>query len=146
MHDDTFTMQIRERFKDDSSTPCTSFTFSENSMLLLYKGHIYVPDYGDVCLTILHALHNHLLVGHPGIHKTIHLVMRKYYWPGLMMTVKSYVGSCVICACAKLSHHAAYGPLKFLSIPECPWNSISMDFTTGLPLSSSSNSILVIMD
>jgi Integrase zinc binding domain len=146
MCNNMFAMQICERFEDDSLTPCTSFTFSEDSTLLLYKGHIYVPDYGNVCLTILHASHNHLLVGHPGIHKTIHLVTRKYYWPGLTMMVKSYVGSCVVCAHAKPSHHAAYGPLKYLSIPEHPWNSISMDFITGLPLSSSSDSIVVIMD
>jgi Integrase zinc binding domain len=147
MHDDAFTTQIHEQFKDDSSTPHTSFTFSEDSTLLLYKGHIYIPDYRNICLTILHASHNHLLIGHPGIHKTIHLVTR-YYWPGLTTTVKAYVGSCVICARTKPSHHTAYGPLKFLSIPECPWNSISMDFITGLPLSSSSNSnsILIIMD
>jgi Integrase zinc binding domain len=141
MCDDTFATQIRKRFEEDSSTPHTSFTFSEDSTLLLYKGRIYVPDYSDVHLTILRASHNH-----PGIHKTIRLVTRKYYWPGLTMTVKSYVGSCIVCAHAKLTHHAAYGPLKFLSIPERPWNSISMDFITGLPLSSSSDSILIIVD
>jgi Integrase zinc binding domain len=146
MHDNAFAMQIRERFEDDSSPCLTSFTFSEDSMLLLYKGCIYVPDYCDVRLAILRASHDHLLVGHPGIHKTIHLVTRRYYWPGLTTMVKSYVGSCVVCARAKPSHHAAYGPLKFLSIPKHPWNSISMDFITGLPLPSSSDSILVIVD
>jgi Integrase zinc binding domain len=149
MHDNPFMMQIHEQFettKEDSSPPPTSFTFSEDSTLLLYKGCIYMPDYHDVCLTILCTSHDHLLIGHLGIHKTIHLVTRNYYWPGLTKMVKSYVGSCVVCACAKPSHHAAYSPLKFLSIPEHPWNSILMDFITGLPLSSSSNSILVIMN
>jgi Integrase zinc binding domain len=146
MCDNAFVTQIHEQFEDDSSTPCTSFTFSEDSILLLYKGRIYIPDYHNVCLTIFHTSHDHLCIGHPGIHKTIRLVTRKYYWPGLTTMVKSYVGSCVICTRTKLSHHAVYGPLKFLSIPEHPWNSILMDFITGLPLSSSSDSILVIVD
>jgi Integrase zinc binding domain len=133
--DNPFVTQVCERFKTttDDSLPPTSFTFSKDSTLLLYKGRIYMPDYCNVHLTILCTSHNHLLVGHPGIHKTIHLVMRKYYWPGLTKMVKSYIGSCVVCTHAKLSHHAAYCPLKFLSIPVCPWNSISMDFITGLP-------------
>jgi hypothetical protein len=77
MHDDTFTMQVHEQLeatKDNPSSPPTFFTFSEDSALLLNKGHIYIPDYCNACLTILHTLHNHLLIGHPGIHKTIHQV------------------------------------------------------------------------
>jgi Integrase zinc binding domain len=120
-HDNTFTMQIHKQLKvakDDSSTPPTSFTFSKDSTLLLYKGCIYMPDYHNICLSILCASHDHLLIGHLGIHKMIHLVTRRYYWPGLMKTVNSYVGSCVVCTHAKPSHHAVYGPLKFLSIPK----------------------------
>jgi Integrase zinc binding domain len=101
MHDNAFAMQICEQLKttnDNSPPPPTSFTFSEDSMLLLYKGCIYVPDYHDAHLTILCTSHDHLLIGHPGIHKTICLVMRKYYWPGLTKMVKLYVGSCVVCA------------------------------------------------
>jgi RNase H-like domain found in reverse transcriptase/Reverse transcriptase (RNA-dependent DNA polymerase)/Integrase zinc binding domain len=147
-HNDPFVTQVREQFKTatDDSLPPTSFTFSEDSTLLLYKGHIYAPDYHDVCLTILCASHDHLLIGHPGIHKTIHLVTRKYYWPGLTKTVQSYIGSCVVCAHAKPSHHAAYSPLKFLSIAKRPWNSIMMDFITQLPTSSSFDSILIIVN
>jgi Integrase zinc binding domain len=146
--DNPFVTQVCKQFETttDDSLPPTSFTLSKDSMLLLYKGHIYAPDYHNVCLTILCTSHDHLLIGHLGIHKTIHLVTRKYYWPGLTKTVKLYIGSCVVCAHTKPLHHAAYSPLKFLSIPMHPWNSILMDFITGLPLSSSSDSILVIMD
>jgi hypothetical protein len=56
MREDVFVMQICEQFKDDSLPCLTSFTFSEDSTLLLYKGRIYIPDYHNVCLTILHAL------------------------------------------------------------------------------------------
>jgi len=42
--------------------------------------------------------------------------------------------------------HKPYRLLKQLSIPEKPWNSISMDFIEKLPPSSGYTSILVIVD
>ena len=47
---------------------------------------------------------------------------------------------------AKPQRHKPYGLLKHLPIPECPWNSISMDFIETLPTSSGCDSILVIVD
>ena len=48
--------------------------------------------------------------------------------------------------CSKSQRHHPYGLLKQLPIPERPWNSISMDFIEKLPMSNSSNTILVIVD
>ena len=42
--------------------------------------------------------------------------------------------------------HRPYGLLKQLLIPERPWNSISMDFIEKLPMSGSSDTILVIIN
>jgi len=42
--------------------------------------------------------------------------------------------------------HRPYGSLQQLPIPECPWNSISMDFIEKLPSSSGFDTILVIVD
>jgi hypothetical protein len=45
------------------------------------------------------------------------------------------------------NHHTMlHMVLSNFSIPKHPWNSILMDFITGLPLSSYSDSILVIVD
>src|SRR4029077_6989996 len=60
--------------------------------------------------------------------------------------VKDYVSSCTSCAHAKTLCHKPFSLLKQLLVPECPWNSISMDFIEQLPASSSFTSILVIMD
>ena len=86
--------QIHEQLKairNDPMTPPTFFSLEEDATLLLHKGQVYVPDYREVRLAVLWALHDHLLVGHPGIHKTICHITWKYYWPGLTRTVKSYV-------------------------------------------------------
>src|SRR5438445_11774012 len=50
------------------------------------------------------------------------------------------------CAHTKTSHYCPHGLLKQLSIPERPWNLISMDFIEQLPLSSGYTSILVVID
>src|SRR6266481_3758281 len=42
-------------------------------------------------------------------------------------------------------HHKPFGPHCFLPITNCPWDSISMDFIEGLPLSDGHDTILVIM-
>jgi len=47
---------------------------------------------------------------------------------------------------SKPQHHRPYGSLQQLSIPERPWNSISMDFIEKLPSSSGFDTILVIVD
>src|SRR6266481_1551539 len=42
-------------------------------------------------------------------------------------------------------HHKPFGPHRFLPIANCPWDSISMDFIEGLPLSDGHDTILVIV-
>jgi hypothetical protein len=138
--------RLQEHANDLTEDAREQFATSEDKTLLLYKGRVYVPDYRDVRLATLQTAHDHILVGHPGIHKTLRILMRRYYWPGMTSTVKDYVKSCTTCARAKASHHTPFGPLKFLPIPERPWNSIAMDFITGLPTSNGHDAILVIID
>ena len=95
--------------------------------------------------------HDDPLVGHFGIDKTRELVGRKYYWPSLRRDVESYVRGCDVCLASKAVRHKPYGNLQSLPIPTHRWKDLSMDFVTGLPLSSdwkgdSYDSILVIVD
>ena len=47
---------------------------------------------------------------------------------------------------SKPQRHRPYGSLQQLSIPECPWNLISIDFIEKLPFFSDFDTILVIVD
>ena len=114
--------------------------------LLRLDNRIYVPDINNLHLRILRYKHDHPLSGHFGQAHTLDLICREYTWPGIHTFVKNYVSSCTSCTCAKVPHHKPYGLLKQLPIPECPWNSISMDFIEHLPPSSGFTSILVIVD
>src|SRR5882672_149473 len=74
--------------------------------------------------------------------KNIH---RQFYWPKMVTFVTDYIHSCVVCCCSKSLHHKPFGPHQFLLIGEQPWDSISMDFIEGLPISNGHNTILVVV-
>ena len=109
-------------------------------------GKIYVPDRGDLRLSVLKHTHDHPLSGHYGFNKTLALIRRDYTWPAIREFVKEYCKACTVCMRNKPQRHKPYGLLKQLPVPEKPWNSISMDFIEQLPPSSTFTSILVVVD
>jgi len=107
---------------------------------------MYVLDNANLRLRVLQYHHDHVLAGHLGQNKTLELIQRHYTWPNIHDDVQKFCKSCVTCMRSKPQHHRPYGSLQQLSIPERPWNSISMDFIEKLPSSSSFDTILVIVD
>ena len=103
-------------------------------------------------LRVLQSKHDHETAGHHGFRKTLDLVRREFYWPGLRSMVSDYCRTCDTCPRNKAVRHKPYGLLKQLPIPERPWESISVDFIGELPTSLAAdsgiahNAILVIVD
>ena len=61
--------------------------------------------------------------------------------------IGSYIAKCDICQRVKAEHQRPAGLLQPLQIPEWKWDSVGMDFITGLPKSSKGNdSIWVVVD
>jgi len=84
--------------------------------------------------------------GHLGVNKTLAALREHFYWPKMTAQVTRYCKSCVTCQRAKsTSHpHGVYTPLP---IPLAPWEDLSMDFITGLPVSKrGKDSIFVVVD
>ena len=113
---------------------------------LYYRGRLFVPDSDHLRLKILQSHHDSPSAGHPGVTKTFNLIAINYFWPGMREYIKRYVRHCHTCSRTKSSHHAPYGNLRPLSIPNRPWNGLSMDFITGLPESKECNAILVVVN
>jgi len=74
--------------QDTSSTSCHK-DWSQVDDLVLFCDQIYVPP--SLRTAILWQHHNYALAGHPGCAKTIELIARDYYWPGLSKDVCCYV-------------------------------------------------------
>lgn len=115
--------------------------YALKSGLLFYNDLIYVPTV-QLRLDILRESHDSPTAGHFGINKTVELVTRNYWWPGLKPFITDYVKSCD-CNRAKSSRHKPYGLLEPLPIPKRPWSSVSTDFIGELPLSNGFNAISV---
>ena len=113
---------------------------------LLHDGLTYVPATERLKVEILNLCHDAKTAGHLGIEKTLELVLRNYYWPGIRAFVKRYCRTCDTCARNKSSRHAPYGHLHPLPIPEGVWDSVSMDYIVELPESEGHNAIYVCVD
>ena len=123
--------------------------YEEVNGVLHHQGLSFVSEAIQIELISRH--HDDPLAGHFGMEKTCELLARKYYWPTLRHNAEAYVKSCDVCFASKAVRHKVYGDLQFLPIPTHRCKDLSMDFITGLPISTdwkgnSYNSILVIVD
>jgi hypothetical protein len=72
------------------------------------------------------------VAGHFDVEKTVAVLQKHFYWPKLRQDVSKYIRSCTACAISKLTtkKQGMYTPLP---TPDRPWESISMDYMSGLP-------------
>jgi len=118
----------------------------EENGRLTYRNRIYVPAHDRLRLRILQTHHDPPAFGHPGCAKTLELIDRAYYWPTLRKDVERFVRNCFVCRRIKATRHAPYGVVKQLSVPDRPWQHLSVDFVTGLPQSKGYDAICVFVD
>jgi len=113
--------------------------------VVLKEGRIYVPE-GELRGEVIRLHHDTPVGGHKGRWKTMELVTRNYWWPGVTKEVRKYVDRCDACQRYKNRSEAPAGKLMPNAIPEKPWSHISADFITKLPLAQGYDTILVVCD
>ena len=86
-----------EELKRSSTKHLRSEEWSEEQGLVLFRGKVYVPKDIKLRLEIIKLHHDLPAAGHPGQWKTLELVSRNYWWPGITAQVKSYVSGCDKC-------------------------------------------------
>jgi hypothetical protein len=94
--------------------------WNQENGLILHRGKIYVPKDTQLWNNIIQRYHDLLAAGHPGRHKTLELVTRNYWWPGITKSVNEYVSSYIICQKNKTSQTLPAGPLLPLLVPARP--------------------------
>ncbi|KAF8692091.1 hypothetical protein RHS03_08657, partial [Rhizoctonia solani] len=113
--------------------------------LLWYCGKLVVPDLETLKECLLKEFHNSPLAGHPGQQRTLELLSRNYWWPGMKLSTKEWVECCPTCQ-ANCRAHAPVIALKPLEVPPFPFHTISYNFITAFPKSNRHNAILVVID
>ncbi|KAF8749822.1 hypothetical protein RHS01_09855 [Rhizoctonia solani] len=126
---------IKKAFKD----------YEMEAGLLFYQGRIVVPDVGTLRTDLLCIFHDSPLAGHLGRQRTLELVSRNYYWPGIRADTYWHVDSCETCQRIRKPKYASIPPQP-LELPSRPWQHLSYDMIVDLPKDGNHDSILVIVD
>lgn len=102
---------------------------------------------GTTRQAVLELAHDSAAAGHRGSEKTYDLISRDYYWKRMMQTCRKYVAGCEVCQKTKSSSLAPAGLLLPLTVPDARWQSITMDFLSGIRKSARGfDRILVVID
>lgn len=114
--------------------------------LIFRKGKIYVPQNSDLRREVVKTCHDPISIGHSGEIKTLELVQRNFWWPGMTVFIRDYVQGCAMCQTTKNITHPTRVPLQPNKVPSKPWHTITTDFITDLPESQGFDSINVVVD
>jgi hypothetical protein len=124
-------------FKEVYETLCHSKHVEEldyhvHDNILYHLGKLCIPQ-GER-INIIREAHSSLIAGHFGVGKTVSNLQRYYHWPKMNESVSRYVRGCSLCTTSK-PRNQKLGLYTPLLVPSRPWESISMDFVRGLPMS-----------
>ena len=92
-----------------------------------------VPKNFELRKKILDEAHESHFSIHPGSNKIYQDLKQKFWWTRMKREIARYVAECDVCQRVKAEHVKPAGTLQPLFIPSWKWESVSMDFNTGLP-------------
>mmetsp|Transcript_23302 Transcript_23302/g.60690 ORF Transcript_23302/g.60690 Transcript_23302/m.60690 type:complete len:120 (+) Transcript_23302:1923-2282(+) len=72
-----------------ASGKCSKGFARDVSGLWMLKDKVAVPNVPELKRKLLSLCHESLMGGHPGVAKTMHLVARQFYWPGMLLIANS---------------------------------------------------------
>jgi hypothetical protein len=110
---------------------------------LRFADRLYIPE--SLRKDILFMCHDSPIAGHYGQKRTVELVKRDFYWPGMTTFIRSYVQGCHHCARNKHATNAPHGLLRPLPVPEHRWSRVGLDFITSLPPTAAGNDAILVM-
>jgi hypothetical protein len=115
--------------------------------LLTYKGRLYIPTCDTLKIFILDELYKRPYVDHPGYQKMITTLRKFFYWKRMKKDTIDYLDKCLECQWFKVEHQHPTRLLQSLPILEWKWETISMDFITGIPKMNKQNyAMMVVVD
>ena len=119
----------------------------EEDKILRHTGQVYIPDSGELRKIVLQEMHNVPYAGHLGYQKTLAVVRKEYFWPGMKKDFANYIARCMECQRVKVEHRNPVGLLQPLPILEWKWEVVTIDFITALPRTNRQHdSIMVVVD
>lgn len=107
---------------------------------------LVVVGNNDLRRGVISSYHNFPTAGHPGGQKTLVTIAQDYWWPNLRKDVIQFIKGCATCQFTKSRTIQAKPPLYPIGtqLNTLPFETITLDFITKLPLSQSHATILSI--
>jgi hypothetical protein len=141
---------VREQKRTFPSTLGVKVSIGECSLdddgKLLFRGRRWVPESEPLRTGLIQQTHDSVIAGHPGREVTAALMMRQFFWPGMLAEIRQFVRNCDTCRRNSAWRDRRQGFLKPLPIPDRTWREISIDFVVELPLSKGYTNLVVITD
>ncbi|KIK13097.1 hypothetical protein PISMIDRAFT_18236 [Pisolithus microcarpus 441] len=110
------------------------------------KNRVYIPPGArKECLL---TYHDHPSARHPGIKAMTRKMVKDVWWPGMWKYIHDYVKGCAVCQSAKVITHPVTPPVIPHDVPKnpFPFQQISMDLITDLPVSNTFDTVLTIVN
>jgi len=114
--------------------------------LVLKEGKVYVPKDKELRAEVIRLHHDVPAAGHGGRWKTVELVMRNNWWPGVIRDIGKYIEGCDLCQRMKNRTEELARKLKLSEISKRPWMHLIVDFITKLLVVAGKDTILVVCD
>ena len=87
---------------------------------MLKEGKVYVLKDEGLRTEVIWLHHDVLAARHGGQWKTVELVTRNYWWPGVTRDVGRYIEGCDLCQRMKNRMEEMAGKLKLSEVPKKP--------------------------
>lgn len=106
---------------------------------------VWVPE--GLRQQIIRESHDPPSAAHGGTDKTLNLVRRTYYWPGMRQNVREFVSKCEICKEVKAPNQILRPLMGKPSLAQRPFQNLYVDLLGPYPRSKAGNTtILIILD
>ena len=126
----------------------TTHALTRVDNLFWNRDRLVIVDNFPLRRGVISLYHNSPTAGHPGISKSIWLIGKDYWWPGMKDTITSYIKGCATCQSRKNNPTNPKPPIFPIMSDKftLPFESIALDFIVKLPESNHYDTILTITD
>jgi hypothetical protein len=106
---------------------------------------LWIPE--ELTPEVIKAAHDPPIFAHGGIGRTLHVLKRNLYWPGMVKQVRKYILGCEVCKGTKAPNTTLRPPMGEQSVTERPFQKLYIDFLGPYPRSKSGNiGIFIVLD
>ncbi|KAF4514023.1 UNVERIFIED_CONTAM: hypothetical protein B566_EDAN019119, partial [Ephemera danica] len=127
---------VLDFFRDDDGLLYFCPNSGEQNSVLCVPQHM-VPE-------VLKKYHSDPMGGHRGLAKTLELIRRQFYWPGLYSDVKAFIKKCLNCLKFKLKPPPPV-PLQRFEVFTRPMQRVALDIVGPLPITEHGNRFILTM-